>query len=117
MTLKQATYNSSLPTAWLGLRILFCVPWAGSLALIGLWLAANVARRAELSAMGQFDAIVGGVGLVCLGQFVFATLVADRIFPRADKRIAGMCQVLMAMGVVGACGYGLIRVALVLASA
>lgn len=67
--------------------------------------------------MGRFDAIVGGVGLVCLGQFVFATLVADRIFPRADKRIAGMCQVLMALGVVGACGYGLIRVALVLAGA
>jgi hypothetical protein len=109
----QRSVNLSVPTVVLGLRLLVCTLWAASMVVTGLWLGTQYSQRGEHTAMIRFDALVGCVGLVCLGQFVFATLVADRLFPRADKRIVGMCQVLMAAGVLAATLYGLGRVVMV----
>lgn len=32
---------------------------------------------------------IGGVMLIAAGEFVFAALVADRVFPRASRRLTG----------------------------
>jgi hypothetical protein len=54
--------------------------WAGVLVLAGVWaITAGVDR---LPALRGFW-LAGGVTVIAMGQFVYAVLVADRLFPHA----------------------------------
>lgn len=63
--------------------------WAGLLVLVGLWLLTEWAARLE-SARGV--CVLAGVTAVAMGQFVFAALVADRLFPGASIWARGAVQ-------------------------
>lgn len=66
------------------LRVLLATGWAGLLVLAGLWSIAVGTER--LPALGQGWWVLG-LTAVSMGQFVFAVLVADRLFPHASVRL------------------------------
>lgn len=73
--------------AWL--RMAVASAWSGMLVLAGLVALLDFADRVEGAAWaggGRARALCMGAGatLVLMGQFVFAALVADRLFPRAS---------------------------------
>ncbi len=70
----------TIPQASMGLvlRVAVAGAWAGLLVLVGLWLVLDWAVRAPGFAI---PCRLGGVTLIAMGQFVFAALVADRLFP------------------------------------
>lgn len=66
------------------LRVAFATAWAGLLVLVGLWLAiAWPGRLPESSILW----VLAGVTLVAMGEFVFAALVAERLFPGAPAAV------------------------------
>lgn len=66
------------------LRVAFATAWAGLLVLVGLWLALAWVDRFPQSAILWCAA---GVTLVAMGEFVFAALVAERLFPGAPAAV------------------------------
>jgi len=58
--------------------------WAGGSVVLGLWLVFSAAPMWSMFAM---PAVLGGLTAVVMGQFVFASLVADRLFPGAARII------------------------------
>ncbi|MBX9736585.1 MAG: hypothetical protein K2X32_06630 [Phycisphaerales bacterium] len=82
-------------------RIVLATSWALLLGIGGVWVALEWPSR-----MPGNPKIwtVGGVTSVALGQFVFAALVADRLFPRANPWVSWTGQLLSIL----AFGVGLI---------
>jgi len=54
--------------------------WAGVLCLTGIMAFAELPAR---FAAAGLECRLAGIGVFALGQFVFAVVVADRLFPRA----------------------------------
>jgi hypothetical protein len=84
---------------WLPVRVLLATLWAGLLVLAGLELAFHLGER--LPGSGRLG-VVAGITSAAMGQFVFATLVADRLVPRAWAPVRLSVQVISgAVYVVG----------------
>jgi hypothetical protein len=79
-------------------RVVLATAWAGLLVLAGLELCFTWAQRFP-SARGL--CVLGGVTVLAMGQFVFASLVADRLFPKARLWVAGAVQFLVGVMYVG----------------
>jgi hypothetical protein len=69
--------------------------WAGALVVGGLWAMGPYADEYPTHAPVSRQV---GLGLIFAGNFVFAYLVADRLFPRASKRVTWVVE-----GLCGAC--------------
>ncbi|MEM9066738.1 MAG: hypothetical protein AAGB51_14760 [Planctomycetota bacterium] len=67
----------------LTLLLAVALPWAVLMTVGGLWLLMPGAAPAVL---GDMPRAVLGVTAVAAGQLVFMCLVADRIFPGAERR-------------------------------
>ncbi|MEA5557614.1 hypothetical protein [Nodularia spumigena] len=77
-------------------------PWALLLTVAGLWLATiGASQWPSMSA----PCLLGGLASLAAGQFVFACLVADRVFPGADRRLVLGFEILtcvaLLLGVLG----------------
>ena len=64
--------------------------WAGSLVVLGLWLVFSLAPMWSMFAL---PAVLSGLTAVVMGQFVFAYLVADRLFPGAARIIGWRLEI------------------------
>lgn len=82
----------------LAVRIILATGWAGLLSLGGLWALTTGSSRFPGWPMAWE---VGGVTAVAMGQFVFCALVADRICPHADWRLAGTLLGVTGLAYVG----------------
>ncbi|MGP1272272.1 MAG: hypothetical protein ACTS22_02965 [Phycisphaerales bacterium] len=87
--------------------------WACSLAVFGLMLMSQgiaewISTMTKLG-VGVWRAL--GLALFTGGQFVFMFMVADRMFPRAGRRLAVWCCELAMIGI----GVGAFMVALSMA--
>jgi drug/metabolite transporter (DMT)-like permease len=88
----------------LALRIGVGTLWGAVMIIAGL---AVVARYAPKYPGADFLRMTG-VGLAASGMYVFTCVVADRLFPRADTRLCGSVQVLLALLMVaGAICFGI----------
>ncbi len=58
--------------------------WAGTLVVSGAAMASG--RSPVASSMGTLG-VLAGVTFVAAGQFVFMVVVADRLFPRVERRV------------------------------
>ena len=81
----------------LAARVVLASAWAALLALAGLWSIGIGAQR--LPALGRGWHVFGLTAL-CMGQFVFAALVADRLFPHASVRLAMAFEATAAVGFI-----------------
>lgn len=78
--------------------------WAGAMVIAGLWLVRDAPPRWPAAAV---PAALGGVALVAMGLFLFLTLVADRWFPDAGRRVgwwlevALLCIFIPSLSIVG----------------
>ncbi len=86
-------------------RIVLATSWALLLGVGGVWVALEWPSRVPGNPKIW---TVGGVTSVALGQFVFAALVADRLFPRANPWVSWTLQALSAL----AFGIGLLMLGL-----
>ena len=77
----------------LGLVLLAALPWSAALTVVGLWAWFSPARPGV--ALGVGCAAFAG------GQLVFLACVADRVFPRATRRMTVPVEGLMALVFVG----------------
>lgn len=77
-------------TANLTALLLFGALWAGLLVVGGALLAA--------SAQGSYFAalLTGGASAIVAGGFVFQVVVADRLFPHVDRRLADVTEASLA---------------------
>lgn len=66
--------------------LVFGALWAGLLVVGGAVLVVS-ARGASTAAL-----LSGGATAVIAGGFVFQVVVADRLFPRVDRRLADLSQ-------------------------
>ena len=73
-----------------GLLAASATPWALLLAVGGLWLCAVGAERWPAMAS---PCRLGGIASLAAGQLVFACLVADRLFPGADRRLVAWVEI------------------------
>lgn len=87
-------------------------PWALLLTVAGLWLATIGASQWPSMATA---CRLGGLASLAAGQFVFACLVADRVFPAADRRLVLGFEILTCLalllgvlGVIVTVGFGLV---------
>ena len=70
---------------------LVATPWAAAMTLAGLWLLASAGRGdSGLSPVTRF---VLGITALAAGQLVFMCLVADRLFPEANRRVVWWLEV------------------------
>jgi hypothetical protein len=79
------------------LRISLGTIWAAAACLLGLWLISLALLDADLAVVAESQTpspaspasfgLVGGVALFAMGQFVFVTVVADRVCPAARRLI------------------------------
>lgn len=65
-------------------------PWGLLLLVGGMWLIAVGAER--WPAM-QTPSRMGGLASMAAGQLVFACLVADRVFPGANRRLVAWIEI------------------------
>lgn len=70
--------------------LLFGSLWAGLLVVGGALLAAS-AQRTVYAAL-----LSGGAAAIAAGGFVFQVVVADRVFPRVDRRVADITEASLA---------------------
>lgn len=94
----------------LALLTLVASVWAGSLVVFGLLLVSQGVSQ-WISTTTGLEAGVWrwlGVGLIMGGQFVFMFMVADRVFPRAGRRLAIWCLELTVVLVGGVACAGAI---------
>lgn len=95
------------PAAVLTLRTLLFTAWALLLAGVGLVLlhraVTGVVDETWLGRRGLWI----GIGALCAGQFVFMAAVADRLYPAADRRVAGVSEALVFLTLLAA-GVGFV---------
>jgi len=77
-------------TVHLTALLLFGSLWAGLLIVGGALLAAS-AQRLVYAAL-----LSGGAAAIAAGGFVFQVVVADRLFPRVDRRVADIAEASLA---------------------
>lgn len=70
--------------------LVFGTLWAGLLVVGGAMLAAS-ARESAYAAL-----LTGGSTAIAAGSFVFQVVVADRVFPRVDRRLADVAEAALA---------------------
>lgn len=86
----------------LSMVIALATAWAAGWMVLGLWLI--VASPAMLhSGMGSVSIPAalrwsGGFTAICAGQLVFLLLVADRVFPRASRRVVWPVELTVSAG-------------------
>lgn len=85
------------------LRVGLASLWAGLLVFSGLWAIGDWSWRFHEFRTGCL--LVGGM-LIAMGLFVFAALVADRLFPEADRRVTGAVEGVCALAAFA--GFGLV---------
>jgi hypothetical protein len=111
-------------TIWITLRLLLGAAWSAVMLLAGLTvlhqgasLLAGISHRTSTPTIQDIQRFVPVAGLlgVCLfvtGVFVFCSVVADRLFPRADHRITGWVQRLAAwvlmLSLLGGVGWWIV---------
>lgn len=83
----------------LGLVLLAALPWSAALTVVGLWVWFSPASDGPMARPG----VALGVGCAAFagGQLVFLACVADRVFPRATRRMTVPVEGLMALVFVG----------------
>lgn len=91
----------------LALRISLGTLWGAVMIIAGLAVIARLAPRAPSQDLLRMT----GVGLAASGMYVFTCVVADRLFPRADTRLCGSVQALLALLMIaGAVCFGIFYV-------
>lgn len=70
-------------------RTVLATAWAALLALCGLLAITDWTARFPGFAVG---CVVAGVTLIAMAEFVFAVLVADRLFPGSSRVVSGGVQ-------------------------
>ena len=70
--------------------LVFGTLWAGLLVVGGALFAAT-SRETVYAAL-----LTGGATSIIAGQFVFLVVVADRVFPRVDRRLADVTEASLA---------------------
>lgn len=89
--------NLSLP-----LVVTSATAWAAGWMVLGLWLL-FVAPAVLAGGVGSVSLppslrVVAGLTAICAGQLVFLSLVADRLFPLASRRIVWPVELAIAAG-------------------
>ncbi len=77
-------------TANLIALLVFGSLWAGLLVVGGALLAASAERMIYAALLS------GGAAGIAAGGFVFQVVVADRLFPRVDRRVADVAEASLA---------------------
>jgi len=80
--MRRGTWTIALTAALAG-------AWSLALGVLGLWLVFET-HSGWLAR--PWVATSAGVLSLCAAQLVFLTLVADRLFPRPDRRIRAIAQ-------------------------
>lgn len=75
------------------LLVVAASPWALTLTVGGLWLVVNGLPGAE--GAGKLAVRSAGLAALAGGQIVFLCCVADRVFPRASRRIRSWVELVM----------------------
>lgn len=88
------------------LRISLGTIWAAAACLLGLWLISLALLDADLAVVPEPETasppspasfgLVGGLALFAMGQFVFVTVVADRVCPAARRLVTYPVHVALA---------------------
>jgi len=82
-----------VPSRRLSLAILSLVAtlWAVGLVVLGIWLIALAPSTVYLASatieLGPVLRAMGALATISAGQLVFLCLVADRLFPKASRRV------------------------------
>jgi len=71
------------------LRVVLATLWAGLLCVAGLWVMVDWTDRFPAY---RWACLIGGGTALAMGQFVFAALVADRLFPRVNPWVSWSIQ-------------------------
>ncbi len=71
------------------LRVVLATLWAGLLCVAGLWVMVDWIDRFTAY---RWACLIGGGTALAMGQFVFAALVADRLFPRVNPWVSWSIQ-------------------------
>src|SRR5690606_19292153 len=93
----RATWRLSGAAGMTGVTV-----WAGGLVVLGLWLVFSLAPRWSMFGV---PAKLGGLTAVVIGQFVFAQLVADRLFPGAARIIGWRLEIGLLVLILAALGW------------
>lgn len=88
--------------------ILTALPWAVALTVAGLWLAL---AGWKVVPAARAACVVGGAFWIVSGQLLFMCLVADRLFPRASRRLVSPLEIGTSVAVIAL--FALASVALV----
>ncbi len=64
--------------------------WAGTMVLTGLWFVFSAPLHGSMFPRAMSD--TAGVTLVFMGQFTFMKMVADRLFPRANRTLTSTLE-------------------------
>lgn len=78
--------------------VLTAMPWAVLMVVGGLWLLTGGTSAVLALSMNEPGAVlgvvqVGGVFWIAAGQLLFMSLVADRLFPWASRRLVASFEV------------------------
>jgi hypothetical protein len=83
--------------------------WACGLVLAGLWLCWSAPGRWPMFTPAL---VCAGLTLLAMGQFVFLSLVADRVFPELGRGVGRWIELaLLLIVLVGLCGTGVMLAA------
>ena len=88
--------------ASLTVRYVAATAWAAVMVLSGLWVMFSVPSQVPILRPAWCTA--SGLAVAAGGQFVFMILVADRVFPRADRRLVGIVEAACFLAFVGGVG-------------
>ena len=78
--------------------------WAAGLVLAGLWVLLPAPAGQGVVRLPA----AAGVALICGGEFVFMVLVADRVFPRAQRRAGWWLEMILLLGFLVAGGAAVV---------
>lgn len=84
----------------LAMRVVLASLFAGVLALMGLWAFAEGPARFG-AMLPRWLWLVAGVTCLAMAQFVFAALVADRLFPHAAEPLVRGVEVVSGVVYLG----------------
>lgn len=85
---------------WRGVFLVLATAWGWLMVVVGLLLITDWAVWT-----GPYAGL--GVGLIAVGEFIFA-IVADWLFPRADRRLSGTFEVAAWVAAITAIGMWLL---------
>lgn len=88
--------------ASLVVRFVAATAWAAVLVLSGLWVMFSVPMQVPI--LKPSWCVPFGLAVAAGGQFVFMILVADRMFPSADRRLVGLIEAACFLAFVGGVG-------------